>query len=915
MRAATLITGVTVLVTVSLAVGQVPVWHNTLEDLTASTIDSGQALGSAPSFQPGIVSPPLTTVYKWVSTASGEDAATGGSRVFWGTTAVQTIFAGWTDANGITVDLYFSGFGPGVTRDSGLWSVGHRNSDDFLIIAVRNDTLRVNIRNDRGPDAGATRTIQTGNLGLIASETYRVTVRQHVTNGDGGDIEVYLDDLGGSIYSNATPIATLNLVSNYVFHFPLEAGSGPALGMTIGDRHPFTSSDNGGTVLNAGEAVDEVRVFNGNYTPAELDVGGLPVAVIQADKTSGRPSLTVNFDGSASYDTNGGTIVKYEWDFDNNGTIDDSSGALVSHVYSSAGDYVCKLTVTDNDNKTASATLPIHVTRPELARVTDILPTGGPLTGSQILTSITADGFTVTDFVGPTVAEGTGGTGEENDGLCDLGAESAMLGLELGRMISGSAAGGQFYFPVAINGDGTARPDIFVLEHAGTPDTFGIDLLTNNPGEATVVAATVPVQNTDYGPTGTLMTSFSGGIGGVGIDLDAITPAVSNITGVQLPGGTGLDPCLVAAVPPSGFTIAPIAVMRAQPTSGGAPLPVAFDATCGSYDPDGAATFAWDYTNDGADDATGPSASHIYNVAGTFVAKLTVTDSDNLTDDDTVSIQISGLNPMRKIIELTSDAGILTSVRTEFPGGTPTFLAADLVGPPDTNDGGTPPNYFFIEFDGFSETEADLVGLNLSTTISSPGAGGFIRAFFPADVVINPDGTDAPEVFVIEAAGSTDDFQFQLLTSGPGEPPQVATAVQVYQADYQDVGGGRGGIGLDLDVLGVGGIRGVQIPGSDGLGGVSGIDPAVIAGVPTRCNTPFADTDGDGDVDQVDFSVFQACFTGGSPAPGTFDAVHCLCLDRDADNDVDELDYGDFEDCATGPGVAWSQAGSPNCQP
>ncbi|MGQ9652207.1 MAG: PKD domain-containing protein [Phycisphaerae bacterium] len=890
MRIAIVALGTMVLIPATISIGQIPVWYNTLDNDGTSTVDGGVVRNPPSTYVPG--------AYGNAFAGNGPLAGNtnNGPWIAWNNAAIASIFDSvWNNSLGTTIDLYFRGDHWSThTGDSGLWGVFDRGGgyDGHMIVQVQNGKLRFPWRDSY---TNAVTVHLLSGVTLADNVTYRLTVRQL-----GTVFEVYLD---GGAYSNSSPVYVGTQAGTVSFPAPNTGTGTSGREMAVASKTRFSTG-----TLQTGEWVDNIRVFNGYYTPAELDLGGFPVAVIQADKTSGRPPLAVNFDGSASYDTDGGTVTKYEWDFDNDGIVDNSSGALVSHVYSSAGDYVCKLTVTDNENKTASVTLSIHVTRPELARVTDILPSGGPLSGSQILTSITADGFTVTDFVGPTITDIFGGTGEENDGLCDLGAESALLGLELGRMMAGSAAGGRFYFPVAINGDGTARPDIFVLEHAGTPDTFGIDLLTNNPGEATVVAATVPVQNTDYGPTGTLMTSFSGGIGGVGLDLDAITPTVSNITGVQLPIGTGLDPCLVAAVPPAGFTIAPIAVMRAQPTSGGAPLPVAFDATCGSYDPDGAATFAWDYTNDGAVDARGPSAGHIYNAAGTFIAKLIVTDSDNLTDNDTVPIQVSGANPMRRIIELTSDAGILTSVQTEYPGGTPTFLTTNLVGPPETNDGGSPPNYLFIEFEGFNDNEADMVGLNLSTTVISPGAGGFLRAFFPADVVINPDGTDAPEVFVIEMTTSTDNFQFQLLTSGPGEPPQVAAAVQVYAADYQDAGGNRGGVGLDLDILGVSGIRGAQIPGSDGLGGVSGIDPAVIAGIPTRCNTPFADADGDADVDQADFSAFQACFTGGNPAPGAFDVGRCRCFDQDTDRDVDELDYSAFEDHATGPGIPWSPA-------
>lgn len=250
---------VAVLTMPMLTFGQTPVWHNTLEDVASSTIDGGVLEGSAPVFAPGVVSPPRATVNKFQST--------GDSRLFWGTTEVQTIFAGWNDTNGITVDLYFSGIdGSTHSDDSGLWSVGHRGPDQALTIVVRDDTLRLSIGS---PGSGPSSILQSADLNLQAAETYRVTVRQHATVGNGGDLEVYLDDLGGAVYSNAAPLLTKDLPDAYNFGFPLDAGGGPALGMNIGSRHPYDSAS---TRLQNGEAVDEVRVFNGNWTPAQLDI-------------------------------------------------------------------------------------------------------------------------------------------------------------------------------------------------------------------------------------------------------------------------------------------------------------------------------------------------------------------------------------------------------------------------------------------------------------------------------------------------------------------------------------------------------------------------------------------------------------------------------------------------------------------
>jgi len=60
-----------------------------------------------------------------------------------------------------------------------------------------------------------------------------------------------------------------------------------------------------------------------------------------------KPSETVTFDASSSFDPDG-QIVKYQWDFNNDGVID-ATGKVVSRSFSAAGDFPVKLIVTDND--------------------------------------------------------------------------------------------------------------------------------------------------------------------------------------------------------------------------------------------------------------------------------------------------------------------------------------------------------------------------------------------------------------------------------------------------------------------------------------------------------------------------------------------------------------------------------------
>ena len=46
--------------------------------------------------------------------------------------------------------------------------------------------------------------------------------------------------------------------------------------------------------------------------------------------------------------------------------------------------------------------------------------------------------------------------------------------------------------------------------------------------------------------------------------------------------------------------------------------------------------------------------------------------------------------------------------------------------------------------------------------------------------------------------------------------------------------------------------------------------------LPAACSDPFADADEDGDVDQDDFGLLQACITGADPRQGVFDPDNCV---------------------------------------
>ena len=94
--------------------------------------------------------------------------------------------------------------------------------------------------------------------------------------------------------------------------------------------------------------------FNGNNTDSGVyridyvEGNRAPVARATTNRTSGPAPLTVEFDGSASFDPDTGdaTGLTYAWDFTGDGTTD-ATEPTASFTYTTAGNYTARLTVTD----------------------------------------------------------------------------------------------------------------------------------------------------------------------------------------------------------------------------------------------------------------------------------------------------------------------------------------------------------------------------------------------------------------------------------------------------------------------------------------------------------------------------------------------------------------------------------------
>ena len=97
---------------------------------------------------------------------------------------------------------------------------------------------------------------------------------------------------------------------------------------------------------------------DGTVTPPPITPNQAPQAIADADRTSGKAPLTVNFTGAGSTDPDS-DMLSYHWDF---GDGRSSTEANPSHTYKKSGNYMAVLTVTDGD-LTGTAEMDIIVDR------------------------------------------------------------------------------------------------------------------------------------------------------------------------------------------------------------------------------------------------------------------------------------------------------------------------------------------------------------------------------------------------------------------------------------------------------------------------------------------------------------------------------------------------------------------------
>jgi len=356
----------------------------------------------------------------------------------------------------------------------------------------------------------------------------------------------------------------------------------------------------------------------------EIKVGTPPVALFEASPMSGNSPLKVEFDASYSYDPDG-NITSYEWDFGDGNT---GSGITTTHTYQNEGTYTAKLTVTDNDDHSASDSQEITVrgtggTLPVASFV--VSPTEGapPLDVSfDASASYDPDG-NITSY------EWDFGDGNNGSGITTIhtyqtsGVFTAKLTVTDNDDQSASSSQ-----EITVTGTGGTLPaaSFVASPTGGTP-----------PLEVSFDASA------SYDPDGNITSyewDFGDGNTGSGITTihtyqnEGTYTAKLTVTDNDEQSASSSQEITVTG---TGGTL-PVALFEAFPMSGNSPLEVEFDASY-SFDNNGEiVSYYWDF-GDGTQ-GNGKKVTHTYYIYGNHTAILKVTDNDAFSNSTSKRINV-----------------------------------------------------------------------------------------------------------------------------------------------------------------------------------------------------------------------------------------------------------------------------------
>jgi YVTN family beta-propeller protein len=440
----------------------------------------------------------------------------------------------------------------------------------------------------------------------------------------------------------------------------------------------------------------------------------LPTADAGADQVVEATSIEgahVTLNASGSSDPIGFGLI-YEWRDEANTVISSSANRADIRVQVPLGLHTFTLTVLDGQGTTDDDSVEISVVDTTPPAVMVIAPNGGETAESALNVSWEAtDNTSISTF----------DVAESSDGGFSFTPVPGCLGLPATATSCAWVWAGP---PTA-----SARVRVAATDTSGRIGTDVSDSdfsLVNRPPEmrvdantrSAIVGGAVTFDADVYDPDGhTVVVAWNFGDGsplvtGAHVQHTYVTAGTFEVT-VSATDAYGAGATDAVSVTVAANT-APVAMFTAVPNPTAVGVPVQFDGSS-SHDPDASssdfiASYAWDF-GDGSPTASGAFPTHAYASPGTYVARLTVTDTGGLTHAAAQTIAVSVGSPPLAAFTATPNPGI---------PGVPVRLDASGSSDPDAPLGDAIVSYAW-DLDGDAIFEITTEGAVLTHTFSSTG--------------------------------------------------------------------------------------------------------------------------------------------------------------------------------------------------
>ncbi len=452
-------------------------------------------------------------------------------------------------------------------------------------------------------------------------------------------------------------------------------------------------------LFGAGD-LDEVAIYNRALSAATIDehfnsdsANKHPTATFTAP-AGAKVGETVSFDASASKDPDG-TIAKYEWDLDGNGSYETNTGTTptVNYAYEAAGNVKVGLRVTDNGGATATATQTVTVGEggggePALSSYSEsVLGTPGladywrlnETSGSTFADNV---GGNPAAIIGEPMLGIAGGVPNDSDKAASFNGDKDAASAAVSSLAGKTAATVEFWMKwdsynneddlaMELTNNFNETPGGFLVDPNSSYGSFAVGIgigasrnvsLFARPSlgtwhhyafvlDTTAVAGQQVIPYVDGQPVA--FTKAENGTGAPAFADAAVSfmsRAASSLNGAgDLDEVALYDRALTAGEISNHFqgivaNTRPVASLQA-PAAAKVGAAVSFSGAASS-DPDGSiAKYEWDLDGNGSyetDTGTTPSASHTYSVAGTVKVGLRVTDNGGATATASRLLSIEG---------------------------------------------------------------------------------------------------------------------------------------------------------------------------------------------------------------------------------------------------------------------------------